>query len=114
MRFESKRGVRWAAVIVPAIFAMLVASHPQANSLLEGLKREAENAIRRKANEVTQKEVVECPAGDDKCARKAAKQGKEVRIVQPAAAPATDGGGTLQRGPSRSVITSNDRRAFRP
>ena len=72
---------------------MLVAAHPQANSLLDGLKREAENAMRRKANEVTQKEVVECPAGDEKCARKAAKQGKEVRIVQPAAAPAADGGG---------------------
>ena len=91
MRFESKRGVRWAAVLLPAMFAMLVVSHPQANSLLEGLKREAENAIRRKADEVTQKEVVECPAGDEKCARKAAKQGKEVRVVQPAAAPATDG-----------------------
>lgn len=92
MRFESKRVVRWAAIFVPAIFAMLVASHPQANSLLEGLKREAENAIRRKANEATQKEVVECAAGDEKCARKAAKQGKEVRFVQPAATPASDGG----------------------
>ena len=71
---------------------MLLAPHPQANSLLEGLKREAENAIKRKVNESTQKEVVECPAGDEKCARKAAKQGKEVRVVQPAAAPATDGG----------------------
>ena len=65
---NAKRGVRWAAVLVPAIFAMLAVSHPQANSLLEGLKREAESAIRRKANELTQKEVVECPAGDEKCA----------------------------------------------
>lgn len=94
MRLNSKRGVRWAAVLLPAVFAMLAVSHPQANSLLEGLKREAENAIRRKANEVTQKEVVECAAGDEKCARKAAKQGKEVRVVQPAAATAGDAGGT--------------------
>jgi hypothetical protein len=92
MRFESKRSVRWAAVLAPAVFAMLLASNPQANSLLEGLKREAENAIKRKVNEATQTEVVECPAGDEKCARKAAKQGKEVRVVQPAAAPASDGG----------------------
>jgi len=94
MRFTSLDGVRWLAVPVAVLLGLLVASQPQANSLLEGLKREAENALKRKATEATQKEVVECQAGDDKCARKAAKQGKEVRIVQPAAPPGTDGGGT--------------------
>lgn len=93
MRAGSKHGVRWLAVFVPAMFAMLVASHAQANSLLEGLKREAENAIKRKASEATQKEVVECQADDEKCARKAAKQGKDVRIVQPATPPAAAGSG---------------------
>lgn len=95
MRVRTNQGVRWSAVLVPALLALLMVPHPQANSLLEGLKREAENAIRRKASEATQKEVVECPAGDEKCARKAAKQGKEVRIVPPVAAPAVEGGPTL-------------------
>lgn len=95
MRVTSLTGVRWLAVPVVVLLGLLVASQPQANSLLEGLKREAENAIKRKAAEATQKEVVECQAADEKCARKAAKQGKEVRVVQPAAAPAADGGPAL-------------------
>jgi len=100
MRFDSKRVVRGSAVLVTAIFTMLSATHPQANSLLEGLKREAESAIKRKVNEATQREVVECPADDEKCARKAAKQGKEVRIVQPAPpAPAAGGGGGTALNP---------------
>lgn len=84
---------RVARAAIPAVAALALLAVPalQASGLLDDLKREAENALKRKASQAVQPEVVECAAGDEKCARKAAKQGKEVRVVQPAPPPADSG-----------------------
>lgn len=85
---NSSAAVRRAArAATRALVVLAVLSVPAVQAgVLDDLKREAESAIKRKAREATQPETVECTAGDQQCVRKAEKQGKQVRLVQPATA----------------------------
>ena len=74
---------RFASVTMTVAFIVMAAA-PRADGLFDELAGQVENAVRN-----TAREIVECAADDAKCAKKAKKQGKEVRTVQPAATPTT-------------------------
>lgn len=86
---------RLVLAVIPAIasLGMLVTADAQAG-LLDDLKNQVENAVKKELDP-SKKEVVECAADDAKCARKAAKQGKEVRIIPSGASSAASSGGEV-------------------
>lgn len=85
--------MRHRLTLLAVVACLLVAGlpspavHAQLGDVFNDLKRQAEQAAKRSADRAVD-EVVDCAFGDEKCVRKAQKQGKQVRV---APAPGTAG-----------------------
>ncbi|GIX37204.1 MAG: hypothetical protein KatS3mg127_0443 [Silanimonas sp.] len=104
--------------LVPVLLALVVSPPLLAQSFGDQLRRTAERAakseVQRKVDEET-REATRCVLGDERCAREARRQGREVEYVEAGPSPAASGASTAaSTGTAGLPALSDDPRADHP